>query len=65
MLSYLWGGKKAEEAKPENENAELAMRDQLDEHGDFATKIDGTLEYEDFLYIRAVIIRQSLRLFAE
>ena len=65
MLSYLWGGKKAEEAKPENENPELAMRDQLDEHGDFATKIDGTLEYEDFLYIRAVIIRQSLRLFSE
>ena len=65
MFSYLWGGKKAEDAKPENENAELAMRDQLDEHGDFATKLDGTLEYQDFLFLRAVILRQSLRMFAE
>ena len=65
MLSYLWGGKKSEETKPENENAELAMRDQLDEHGDFATKIDGTLEYNDFVYFRAVVLRQALRMFAE
>lgn len=64
MLSYLWGGAKAEEAKPENENPELAMRDALDTHGDFAMKIDGTLEYADFLVFRAIITRQSGRMFA-
>jgi len=63
MFSYLWGGKKAEDAKPENENAELAMRDQLDDHGEFACKIDGTLEYNDFIVLRGVIMRQSWRLF--
>lgn len=65
MLSYLWGGKKSEETKAENANSELAMRDQLDEHGDFATKLDGTLEYNDFLYLRAVMLRQALRMFQE
>lgn len=63
MFNYLWGGKKPDNAKPENENPELAMRDQLDEHGEFACKIDGTLEYPDFLVLRAVIMRQSLRMF--
>ena len=65
MFSYLWGGKKADDAKPENENPELAMRDQLDQHGDFNTKIDGTLEYQDFCILRAVILRQSIRQFRE
>lgn len=64
MFSYLWGGKRAADAKPENENAELAMRDQLDDHGTFNCKIDGTLEYNDFLVLRAVIMRQSWRMFA-
>jgi hypothetical protein len=45
MLSYLWGGKKEANSAPENENPELAMREAMDSHGDFATKIDGTLEY--------------------
>jgi uncharacterized LabA/DUF88 family protein len=63
MFSYLWGGKKAADAKPENENAELAMRDQLDDHGEFACKIDGTLEYQDFLVLRAIIMRQAWRQF--
>jgi hypothetical protein len=62
MLSYLWGGKKPE--KQENENPELAMREQLDAHGDFATKLDGTMEFKDFLVLRSIIARQSLRLFA-
>ena len=65
MLSYLWGGARDADAKPENENAELAMRDQLDEHGDFATKLDGTLEFQDFIYFRAVVLRQALRMFQE
>ena len=41
MLSYLWKGKKTD--KVENESPELAMREALDEHGEFATNIDGTL----------------------
>jgi len=64
MLSYLWGGKKAENAKPENENPELAMREAMEAHGEFATKIDGTLEYDHFLVFRAIITRQAGRAFA-
>ena len=64
MLSYLWGGKKDVNLAPENENPELAMREAMDAHGDFATKIDGTLEYQDFIVFRAIITRQSGRSFA-
>ena len=64
MLSYLWGGAKQENAEPENDNPELAMRAALDAHGEFATKIDGTLEYADFLVFRAVVMRQAGRMFA-
>ena len=63
MFSYLWGGKKDAKAKPENEEPELAMRDALDAYGEFATKIDGTLEYKDFLVFRAIIMRQASRSF--
>jgi hypothetical protein len=55
MLSYLWGGKKSE--KVENENPELAMREDLDTHGEFHCKADGTMEFKDFLTIRAIILR--------
>lgn len=64
MLSYLWGGKKEANAKPENDSPELAMREAMDMHGDFAVKIDGTLEFNDFLTFRAIITRQSGRMFA-
>ena len=64
MLSYLWGGSKPADAAPENENPELAMREGMDAHGDFATKVDGTLEYQDFLVFRAIINRQAGRAFA-
>ena len=62
MLSYLFGGTK-DSKKVENGDPELAMRAGLDEHGDFATKIDGTLEFEDFLIFRAIVMRQSSRMF--
>lgn len=62
MLSYLWGGKK-DEKKEENADPELAMREALDSHGDFATKIDGTLEWDHFLVFRAIIMRQASRMF--
>ena len=64
MLSYLWGGKKAADQEPENDNPELAMRQAMDSHGDFNTKIDGTLEYDDFIVFRAIIARQAGRSFA-
>lgn len=64
MLSYLWGGAKAENQAPENDNPELAMREAMDAHGTFATKIDGTLEFDHFLVFRAIITRQSGRMFA-
>ena len=62
MLSYIFGKKDSD--KPENADPELAMRDALDSHGDFKTKIDGTLEFEDFLVFRAIIMRQASRVFA-
>ena len=64
MLSYLWGGKKTDDSKPENENPELAMREAMDAHGEFGTEMDGTLRFQDFLVFRAIITRQAGRLFA-
>ena len=64
MLSYLWGGNKKKDFK-ENEDPELAMRENLDAHGEFATKIDGTMEFTDFLVFRSIIMRQSCRAFEE
>ena len=39
------------------------MRAALDAHGDFATKIDGTLEFPDFIIFRSIITRQASRMF--
>ena len=62
MLSYLWkGGKKTD--KVENANPELAMREALDEHGEFHTNLDGTLQWEQFLTFRSIIMRQACREF--
>jgi hypothetical protein len=60
MLSYLFGG-----AKPadENDNPELAMRAAMDAHGEFQTNLDGTLKYEDYVILRAIITRQAMRAF--
>ena len=58
-----WGGKKNADAAPENEDPELAMREALDAHGEFASAMDGTLEFQDYLVLRAIITRQSGRLF--
>jgi len=33
MVSYLWGASAKPEKKKENDNAEIAMREQLDESG--------------------------------
>ena len=60
MLSYIFGSKK----KEENADAELAMRDQLDEHGDFNCRVDGALEFEDYKAFVAIVTRQANRMFA-
>lgn len=52
MLSYLWGGKKE---KPENDNAELALREALDAHSDFAIKDDSVMEFDDFVVLNSII----------
>jgi hypothetical protein len=44
MLSYIWGGARKKDFQ-ENDDPELAMRENLDAHGDFETKLDGTLEF--------------------
>mgnify|MGYP001189910006 CR=1 FL=1 len=59
MLSYLFGGKTTD--KKENDNAELAMREALDEHQEFRIEEDGTMNFEDYIVLRAVINRQQLR----
>jgi hypothetical protein len=59
ILSYLWGSSKKD--TPENENAELAMREQLDAHQDFRIKEDGVMEWDDFVVLRCVIQRQAYR----
>jgi len=61
MLSYLWGASKQE--KVENENPELAMREHLDSHGEFTCKIDGTMEFKDFIVLRSIIMRQAGRMY--
>ena len=58
VLSYLWGGKKD---KVENENPELAMREALDEKGDFFVKEGGIMDINDFIIFRCIIERQSMR----
>lgn len=59
VLNYIWGSGKKE--NPENENAELAMREALDAKGDFFIKEDMTMGIDDFIIFRSIIERQALR----
>ena len=61
MLNYLFGGEKPAD---ENENPELAMREACDKHGEFQHNLDGTLKFEDYIIFRAIVMRQSCRMFA-
>ena len=61
MFSNLWAKKTT--SKVENENAEIALKDDLDAHGKFTRAIDGTLEFNDFLVFRSAILRQTDRKF--
>ena len=48
----------------ESENPLCAVEDALDAYGQFRRQADGTLPFEDFLALKEIILRQSLRLFA-
>lgn len=56
MLSYLWGGA-SKPTKVENADPQLAMREDIEAHGEFKLKLDGTLEFDDFLVLRSIIFR--------
>jgi hypothetical protein len=63
MLSYIFGTGTKDVKKIENADPELAMRDAMDEHGDFKTEVDGSLLLEDYIMFRAIVLRQACRLF--
>ena len=48
----------------ESDNPMFAVEDALDAHGLFRRQADGTLEFDEFLTLKEIILRQSLRLFA-
>ena len=59
MLGF--GGAKKEEERREKENPKEALTDALDDHEDFKTKHDGTLELDSFIAMRCAILRQTMR----
>jgi len=63
MLSYLWGGSSKPKSITENEDPVLAMKEHIEAHGEFKHKMDGTLEFDDFLTLRSIIFRQTDRKF--
>ena len=56
-LSYIWG--ETEKKSPENDNAELAMREQLDEHANFI--IDDSGDVLDFLKRQNLSVKRRRR----
>ena len=58
-LNYLWGGMPY--VKKESEDYEVALKEDLDFHGEFELNEDGLMEFVDFLSLRAAIIRQVHR----
>jgi hypothetical protein len=54
-LNYLWGGMPY--VKKESEDYEVALKEDLDFHGEFELNEDGLMEFVDFLSLRAAIIR--------
>ncbi len=61
MLAFLWGGARWPLTRVENEDYILAMREDLEAHGNFACKLDGTMEFIDFLTFRSIISRHTCR----
>ena len=48
----------------ESENPLCAVEDALDAYGRIRREADGIVNFEDFLALKEIILRQSLRLFA-
>ena len=48
----------------ESDNPLIAVEDALDSYGPMSRQQDGTLQYADFLALKEIIARQSLRMFA-
>jgi len=61
MLSYILGSAKPN--KTENEDPLVALKDSIEAHKEFKSKMDGTLEFDDFLELRSIIFRQCDRKF--
>jgi len=63
MLNYIFGGKAEEEKKDFVENADPmeAMKEAIDNHGDFETEVDGSLKADDVFFIQEVVLRQAKR----
>lgn len=59
VTNYLFGTK--EEAKPENEDPDVALREALDAHGEFAMNEDGVLKWDDCVVLHKTIVRQAMR----
>jgi hypothetical protein len=58
MLNYIFGSKdQQKEQKPESEDPEVALKDQLDSHGAFNQDEGGIIKFEHLMYLRSVIIR--------
>ena len=53
------------QSKQENMDPELAMREACAAHGEFKRKADGTMEFEDYCALRAIIYRQTQRAVAD
>lgn len=47
----------------ENENPSVALQEQLNSHGEFKLKPNGTMELEHFFIFYSIIKRQAERLF--
>ena len=59
MFSYFFGKQEAD-AK-EHEDPVQAMKDQLDNHGNFEVMEDGCMAINDLIVLRCVVYRQALR----
>ena len=57
ISNFLFGNKD----KKENENAELAMREALDERDEYKVDEQGIMDFDDYIYLRSVITRQAMR----
>jgi len=51
------------EEPQENQDPELAMREACDKHGEFKRTDKGLLQFDDYIALRKIIVRQAARIF--